>query len=217
MIDLRKPLEGTPGLLLMAALVLFGATIGVSFAIVLKWIDMSDGLATFLGGVVGSGLGAALAVMGAVYVQRLEAKEKMTAPLNSLFLMLQQISADINVLKVKVETLKAEDGPAEWSRVGPPIGERAQALMTAITQLRYFPELPLRTNELITNLKFDADYFLRRMMGCVRGESENDEVPDAREVRRATAIANLNQLLTGVHRFVAEVYKKLPQPAELST
>jgi hypothetical protein len=30
MIDPRKPLEGVPGLLLMAALVLFGATIGIA-------------------------------------------------------------------------------------------------------------------------------------------------------------------------------------------
>lgn len=35
---------------------------------------MKDSLANFLGGVVGAGLGAALAVMGAVYVQRKEAQ-----------------------------------------------------------------------------------------------------------------------------------------------
>lgn len=70
MIDLRKPLEGVPGLLLMAALILFGATIGIAIALGFTWIPMSDALANFLGGVVGAGLGAALAVTGAVYVQR---------------------------------------------------------------------------------------------------------------------------------------------------
>src|SRR3546814_5414731 len=55
MIDLRKPLEGTPGLLLMAALILFGAAIGIAVAIMIKWIEMSDALANYLGGVVGAG------------------------------------------------------------------------------------------------------------------------------------------------------------------
>jgi hypothetical protein len=50
MIDLRKPLEGTPALLLMAALILFGATIGIGIAIGFTWIPMSDALANFLGG-----------------------------------------------------------------------------------------------------------------------------------------------------------------------
>jgi hypothetical protein len=80
MIDLRKPLEGVPGLLLMAALVLFGAALGISLALGFTLLPLSDALANFLGGVVGAGLGAALAVMGAVYVQRLEAKERMAAP-----------------------------------------------------------------------------------------------------------------------------------------
>lgn len=75
MIDLRKPLEGVPGLLLMAALILFGAGVGIAFALGFTWIPMSDALANFLGGVVGAGLGAALAVMGAVYVQRSERSE----------------------------------------------------------------------------------------------------------------------------------------------
>ena len=49
-IDFRKPLEGAPGLLLLAALILFGATIGVSLALVFSWVEMKDSLANFLGG-----------------------------------------------------------------------------------------------------------------------------------------------------------------------
>ncbi len=84
MIDLKKPLEGVPGLLLMAALIFFGATIGIGVALVFTWIPMSDALANFLGGVVGAGLGAALAVMGAVYVQRKEARDRRAVPINRL-------------------------------------------------------------------------------------------------------------------------------------
>ena len=57
MIDLKRPLEGIPGLLLLAALVLFGATIGVVAGLVASWIDLKDSIANFLGGVVGAGLG----------------------------------------------------------------------------------------------------------------------------------------------------------------
>lgn len=84
MINLKKPLEGVPGLLLMAVLVFFGATIGIGVALVFTWIPMSDALANFLGGVLGAGLGAALAVMGAVYVQRLEARERFASTVNQV-------------------------------------------------------------------------------------------------------------------------------------
>ena len=60
MINVRRPLEGLPGLLLLTALVLFGATIGVSLALVCHWVTMQAEVANFLGGVVGAGLGAAL-------------------------------------------------------------------------------------------------------------------------------------------------------------
>lgn len=49
MIDLRRPLEGTPGLLLMAALVLFGVTVGVACALAFSWVEMKDFVANFLG------------------------------------------------------------------------------------------------------------------------------------------------------------------------
>jgi hypothetical protein len=72
MIDLKRPLQGVPGLLLMATLILFGATVGISVALAWSWLSMSAELANFLGGVVGAGLGSALAIGGAVYVQHRE-------------------------------------------------------------------------------------------------------------------------------------------------
>ena len=77
MIDLKRPLEGIPGLLLLAALVLFGATIGVVVALAVSWIALPDSIANFLGGVVGAGLGAAFAVRGAFYIQQREAKHQL--------------------------------------------------------------------------------------------------------------------------------------------
>ena len=102
-IDLRKPLEGTPGLLLMAALVLFGATIGIAFAIGFTWIPISDALANFLGGIVGAGLGAALAIGGAVYVQRLDKQDQLTAPLNSLRSAIKSLERLLRLLNFVIE------------------------------------------------------------------------------------------------------------------
>jgi flagellar biosynthesis protein FliQ len=48
-IDLRKPLEGVPGLLLLAVLILFGAIIGISLALLLSLMAMNESLLTFLG------------------------------------------------------------------------------------------------------------------------------------------------------------------------
>jgi hypothetical protein len=86
MINLRRPLEGVPGLLLLGALVLFGATIGIALALAWSWVDMKDSLANFLGGVVGAGLGAALAVFGSVYLYergRREDRAPMLAELHT--------------------------------------------------------------------------------------------------------------------------------------
>lgn len=108
MIDLRKPLEGIPGLLLMAALILFGTTIGIGVAIVFKWLKLNDGLLNFLGGVVGAGLGAALAVLGAVYVQRLGAEERARPTLHLLASGVSQLSTLLGVIHLMIDAMAAQ-------------------------------------------------------------------------------------------------------------
>lgn len=103
MIDLRRPLEGVPGLLLMGALIFFGATIGIGVALVFTWIPMSDALANFLGGVVGAGLGAALAVMGAVYVQRRERAERLSTSVHALVGRLENLDRYLGFLSARLE------------------------------------------------------------------------------------------------------------------
>lgn len=108
MIDLRKPLEGVPGLLLMAALILFGAGVGIAFALGFTWIPMSDALANFLGGVIGACLGAALAVLGAVYVQHLSAVERMRPTMHSLSSAVARLSTLLGVMYLMVDRMAAE-------------------------------------------------------------------------------------------------------------
>lgn len=91
----KGTLEGVPGLLLLAALILFGATIGVSLALIFSWVEMKDSLANFLGGVVGAGLGAALAVMGAVYVQGQERRVIATNEANSVVFIANRMMSDL--------------------------------------------------------------------------------------------------------------------------
>lgn len=90
LIDITKPTTGVPGLLLMVALVFFGATVGVALALMCSWIEMKDSLANFLGGVVGAALGAVFAIGGAVYVQRADERSRLRAPTN---LMLSRAEA----------------------------------------------------------------------------------------------------------------------------
>lgn len=81
----KRALEGTPGLIVMAACGLIGVAIGFSLALSTEfWIKASDGMANFWGGVVGAGLGAALAVLGAVYVQRRDRRDQLVDELDKL-------------------------------------------------------------------------------------------------------------------------------------
>jgi hypothetical protein len=100
MIDLRKALEGVPGLLAMGACGLVGTALGFSFALSTEyWIKASDGMANFWGGVVGAGLGSAGAVWGALYVQRQERRDSLTGPINQTIASIEALAIHLAVLK----------------------------------------------------------------------------------------------------------------------
>lgn len=92
MIDLKKPLEGGPGLLLMAVLIFFGAILGVIAAKLFASIKMEGDMANFLGGIMGAALGSAGAVLGAVYIQQREWRVRLYAPTNILIQQLDEIA-----------------------------------------------------------------------------------------------------------------------------
>jgi hypothetical protein len=102
----------------VAALILFGATIGISFALIFSWLEMKDSLANFLGGVLGAGLGAALAVLGAVYVQRRDHRARLSAPINQTVSEVENLATQLNILKFLLDPpsqamFSNEDDPAE--------------------------------------------------------------------------------------------------------
>lgn len=136
MIDLRKPLSGVPGLLLLAVLVLFGATIGVSLALVFSLVEMKDSLANFLGGVVGAGLGSALAVMGAVYVQRQERRDRLAVHANRLIARLQEARLSLDLLRGGLNQLRELEEVDEERSIEPAYGAVKEASISLLKEAR---------------------------------------------------------------------------------
>lgn len=130
MVDLKKPLEGVPGLLLMGALILFGAAVGMGAVILLELVKLSDALWNFLGGVVGAGLGAALAVMGAVYVQRRDKRDRLEGPINLMASKASSLRASMMIVRELYSPLGASHIPhaVRWGALPPFIPEARKAL-----------------------------------------------------------------------------------------
>jgi len=202
MIDLRKPLEGVPGLLLMAVLVLFGAAAGIAVALGFTWLPMSDAVANFLGGVVGAGLGAALAVLGAVYVQRLERKASLTEPLNALIFRLEELRVKLLFLRLELEK--------PWHTEGVTLA-LANQVSEAGKAVRGFPlalELPHNINKRIEGMKITAFYF-EWIFSDLHGKPDSTGVVDPPEVRHQRSLAALDGVFKPVESLLADVRKEL--------
>lgn len=164
MIDLKKSLEGVPGLLVMACCGLVGIAIGFSIALSTEyWIKASDGLANFWGGVVGAGLGAALAVLGAVYIQRRDLEVKLRQPTNSLRTALQGIDRRLIVLKHLQEV--------DWSIDGALLGIEKDA-----RELPDGAELLPETHDEIVRLKLRLHSLVAMLRSCEAGGEEVEQM-----------------------------------------
>ena len=129
MFNPTKSLEGAPGLIVMGACGLVGVALGFSLALSTEfWIKASDGMANFWGGVVGAGLGAALAVMGAVYVQRQDNRGRLNSPINRLVSEINDLLLQLNVLRF------AADAPEGVSFEAS--GRRKKAVANLISDVR---------------------------------------------------------------------------------
>lgn len=180
MIDLRKPLEGAPGLLLLAALLLFGVTVGVAAALVWSWVEMKDSLANFLGGVVGAGLGAALAVMGAVYVQRRDLAERLRQPANTLRSALRALRRRLIVLDLLLQN-------------GQPVGAALDGIEFAGSALPDGAELPGETHDAVVRLKLQMAS-LRAILEATGNDRSMVAGPIARVERLIAALASPQRL-----------------------
>jgi hypothetical protein len=197
-IDLRKPLEGVPGLLLLAALVLFGATIGVSLALVFSWVEMKDSLANFLGGVLGAGLGAALAVLGSVYIQRRDRRDRLMAPANELLRALEDIRGLIALLTATIHGGWLGRGGAT---VLPLLEKLRQAYLTIpdASQLRR----PITTK--IEREQSRAHHLRWQIERDFTGKPIVESELDPEEVRRTRIVLALDTLKTPMDELIAEL------------
>ncbi len=198
MIDLRKPLEGVPGLLLMAALIFFGATIGIAVAICFTWIPMSGELANFLGGVVGAGLGAALAVGGAVYVQRRDARERLTAPINRLrqkSFELDMLASSLNMHLKFLDYSKGEY-PEECFRG---VLHCHAAIVNLVEELPESAELPRDVHNLVHNVRRYIPSMLGPVYDYAMANPAWGQVPKDHSIalREAAAVADTLAQLHG--------------------
>ena len=142
----------------MAALVLFGATIGVTAALALSWVEMKDSIANFLGGVVGAGLGAALAVLGAVYVQKTDTRSRLAEPINLLTTSVNQLSQYFEMLQSFLNVLTPVADPTSDQL------ELSARLLTLIEEgVGHFPdarELPGQVFTEVSRMRNDMPRFL---------------------------------------------------------
>jgi hypothetical protein len=196
MINLRKPLEGAPGLLLMAALILFGATLGIAFALGFSWIPMSDALANFLGGILGAGLGAVLAIGGALYVHRQESRERLTAPLNEMRVALRTLLHAVDRLKfLMLIGVPDREFPSR-------IGELLTAVNEAAKNLPEGSELPAAIHVLLHTTK---DVLLTLLGSSRRVALGKDDIGAARgaaiqETEMASGL--VRDLLSRIEAFI---------------
>lgn len=179
----------------MAALILFGATIGIAAAIGFTWIPMSDALANFLGGVMGAGLGASLAVMGAVYVQRRDRLDRLTPTLNSPRLELREIRGLANrfvlTLKRYPDDLYEEEGLGEFETS---VLQEALTLKTRVGELQSYTELPRGVVDWLS--------MYRRLL-----QAQMDSIVDDHEWRHDPPEIRFDQTVSAVEKLIADLDK----------
>lgn len=202
MVDLKRPLEGVRGLLLMAALVFFGATVGVAVALACSWVELKDSLANFLGGVVGAGLGAALAVMGAVYAQRRERREQLSASVHALIGRLENLERYLSFLSGGLERPDKEafgdEGPS--STVVKIIGQ----LQRQAEDFPRFDEISREWSFRIGDLKFMLEEHLAEVLREVTNRAQPKQT-----VRYDRALIAAEPLISQVGDLLPEAYKLL--------
>lgn len=159
MIDFKRPLKGVFGLLLMTALIFFGATVGVAVALMMSWVEMKDSLANFLGGVVGACLGAALAIGGAVYVQGVERRDRLQGPLNVLA---YRVRSAVRALKWLRGSFGKNEKEASYTWVRKRIHDAITTVERDIARLPDAAELSEELHERIQMLKENSALDLAR-------------------------------------------------------
>lgn len=171
MFDLKRPLEGAPGLLLLIALLCLGALFGVSFAMLTRAVS-GETLPQLWGSALGAGIGATATLLAATYHQRsTERREKQRALNEVLIPMLDCTYAlmDVHNLSGRRHRQSSDDKDVRFD-----VREKFEAAAKHCHAIRQTPGLSERTNEQLSGGRLHLDYIFRQLgQAITTAESSN--------------------------------------------
>jgi hypothetical protein len=131
-----------PRLLVPIACFLTGIAVGFSLALSTEyWVKASDGMANLWGGIVGAGLGSALAVGGALYVQRQDSRERTQAIRNELTESLQQLDVQVQLTRYLLDLLEQPGQPNPYLHDGTHL-QKLTVMLNNVTAMKVPYVLP---------------------------------------------------------------------------
>ena len=172
MIDLKRPLEGAPGLLLLLALLCLGALFGVSFAILTRAVA-GETLPQLWGSALGAGIGATATLLAATYNQRAtERREKQRALNEVLIPMLDCTYALMDVHNLSGRIHRQSPG-GEDLRLR--LREKFEAANKHCAGIKQTLGLSENTNEQLSGGRLHLEYIFRKLGEAVATAEQSDD------------------------------------------
>ncbi len=189
--------EGYQVPLLLLVLTL-GAMLGIGTAICLKWLELSDAMANFAGGVAGAALGAAGGAMTAIVVLRSQRRNALEPPLNEMRFRIAALTYHIKLLDAAIDGKIRGLNEIVYTEIREIIDEAIGVLNT----LTPIAELPIAVNVTVRNFRVAATNILGEMRTSFRRAEpfENQDEPTVfNHIHRAQESAEeLKQQMRGV-------------------
>lgn len=188
------------GLLPMAGTFLVGTAVGFSIALSTPyWIKASDGLANLWGGIIGAGLGSAIAIFGAVHVQRTERKDQLTASVNQTLAAAEELSRKLRLVLhyLSPQSATSFGNPDELIEAQLGVVRQAQMLLDALPNAF---DIPPAIHSQLRAYKVDLGMLLASFVDCAEHIDEAFDLDRmARDIGRKLAeLESLKRLLAAI-------------------
>ena len=173
MFNLKRPLDGAAGLLLLIALLCLGALFGVSFAMLTRAVA-GETLPQRWGSALGAGIGATATLLAATYNQRAtERREKQRALNEVLIPMLDCTYALIDVHNLSGRIHRNRPGERE---LRPELREKFEAASKHCVAIKQTPGLSEKTNEQLSGGRLHLEYIFRMLGQAVATAERSNDV-----------------------------------------
>lgn len=193
MFDLKRPLEGAAGLLLLIALLCLGALFGMSFAILTRGIT-GETLPQLWGSALGAGIGATATLLAAMYNQRLTAQREKQKALNEVLIpMLECTFALMDTNNQSGRMLRWSEGDSDRREA---IQGHFDVAARSCSAIRPALGLAEKTNEHVRGGRMHLDYIFEGLGKAVGKAMNTNAQADWREVQEGCteAIIALDEL-----------------------